>query len=220
MAAPLLHRSGKPAPDVTRRPASRERVMRSGPLKQQRASVSDAARSAQHETGKGLKGVYDAAGGPARQQDVGACGGKRRCARDAPALAPSRGPSAGGVSRPAGSRLEMGVERGNDGRPDTSKLCVMNDLNVIGGDRLHRGSCAAAVCAVAPGLAPDGRRRAAVSATPGLARRARRRGTVVGKGGPARMRRVPFFAFSRVFRVMIFPANSRLLPGGLAANGS
>ena len=74
--------------------------------------------------------------------------------------------------------------------------------------------------AVAPGLAPDGRRRAAVSAAPGLARRARRRGTVVGKGGPARMRRVPFFAFSRVFRVMIFPANSRLLPGGLSANGS
>ena len=34
------------------------------------------------------------------------------------------------------------------------------------------------------------------------------------------MRRVPFFAFSSVFRVMIFPANSRLLPGGLAANGS
>ena len=86
--------------------------------------------------------------------------------------------------------------------------------------RLHRGSCAPAVRAVAPGLAPDGRRRAAVSAAPGIARRARRRGTVVGKGGPARMRRVPFFAFSRVFRVMAFPANSRLLPGGLAANGS
>ena len=34
------------------------------------------------------------------------------------------------------------------------------------------------------------------------------------------MRRVPFFALSRVFRVMIFPANSRLLPGGLAVNGS
>ena len=39
-------------------------------------------------------------------------------------------------------------------------------------------------------------------------------------GDPARLRRVPFFTFSRVFRVMAFPANSRLLPGGLAANGS
>ena len=28
------------------------------------------------------------------------------------------------------------------------------------------------------------------------------------------------FAFSSVFRVMAFPADSRLLPGGLAANGS
>ena len=57
-----------------------------------------------------------------------------------------------------------------------------------------------------PESGADGRRRAAVSAAPGLARRARRRGTVVGKGDPARMRRVPFFAFSRVFRVMTFPA--------------
>ena len=34
------------------------------------------------------------------------------------------------------------------------------------------------------------------------------------------MRRVPFFALSGVFQVMVFPANSRLLPGGLSVNGS
>ena len=28
-------------------------------------------------------------------------------------------------------RLEKGVKRGNDGPPDTSKLCVMNDLKTI-----------------------------------------------------------------------------------------